>query len=43
MEDEQSACISSSEDIHIGCQLGNVAFANYVKCWLKDPKIPLQT
>jgi len=35
--------LGSAEDIRRRCHLGNVAFANYDKCWLKGPKIPLQT
>ena len=35
--------LCSTEYVRRRCQLGNVAFANYDKCWLKGPKIPLQT
>ena len=31
------------EDIRRRCQLGNVAFASYDKCWLNGPKISLRT
>ena len=35
--------LCSEKDIERRRQLGNVAFANYQKCWLKGAKIPLST